>query len=168
MIKKLFLAFFLIGINPGFAQPRLMLVAFSQVYTGGKSPQVEETVTGKPVLQPSGSISNFFIYISMDSSVSVHPVLVWVANKWYSVRLVIAEKTPVYLQAPSKKLLVAATKKRVVRVLPGDTLTVQQKPTPDLSLLMKQAKLIVAYQWKDKVYYIGTKKITELPPLIGM
>ncbi|MBM3415673.1 MAG: hypothetical protein FJY20_04325 [Bacteroidetes bacterium] len=148
------------------AQPVIKLYAYSQVDTPGIVPQrdIPAEDGAAPVKKPAAVIS-YYIYASLSRIAAVQFSRIWIKGQWYKIRTTAAVTTPVITDQPVVKTLVPATRQKVVQVQQGDSLIAPQKSFAALKKMMSNSKLILAYTWKSKTWYIPVKKITELEPM---
>lgn len=84
-----------------------------------------------------------------------------IEDKWYKIHAVDTMGTPVFLQYPEKKLLVARTDDLVLRLQIGEMFFSHVIMAPN----KKQTSLY--YIYRGKVYKISLKKIVKLAPMLG-
>ena len=151
------------------AQPKIIIHAYSQQFTPGTIPTRD--VVGEnadvPIKHPA-VITNYLIYVEVDTAMQIIPSAVWVDGKWDTVAAKNIIKTPFVTDYPSKKTLVPATTKKVYEIIMGDTLIQAIVPTAKLKKQMNDNELIFAYWWNGKKYFAVLKKLTVLEPLLGM
>ncbi|HMW67205.1 MAG TPA: hypothetical protein PK695_13095 [Chitinophagaceae bacterium] len=151
------------------AQPKIIIHAYSQQFTPGTIPTRD--VVGENAddfIKHPAVITNYLIYVEVDTAMQITPSAVWVGGKWDTVAAKNIIKTPFITEYPSKKTLVPATSKQVYEIILGDTLKQAIVPTAKVKKQMIDHELIFAYWWNGKRYFAALKKLTVLEPLEGM
>ena len=151
------------------AQPKIIIHAYSQQFTPGTIPTRD--VVGENAddfIKHPAVITNYLIYVEVDTAMQITPSAVWVGGKWDTVAAKNIIKTPFITEYPSKKTLVPATSKQVYEIILGDTLKQAIVPTAKVKKQMIDHELIFAYWWNGKRYFAALKKLTVLGPLEGM
>lgn len=151
------------------AQPKIIIHAYSQQFTPGTIPTRD--VVGENAddfIKHPTVITNYLIYVEVDTAMQITPSAVWVGGKWDTVAAKNIIKTPFITEYPSKKTLVPATSKQVYEIILGDTLKQAIVPTAKVKKQMIDHELIFAYWWNGKRYFAALKKLTVLEPLEGM
>ena len=151
------------------AQPKIIINAYSQQFTPGTIPTRD--VVGENAddfIKHPAVITNYLIYVEVDTAMQITPSAVWVGGKWDTVAAKNIIKTPFITEYPSKKTLVPATSKKVYEIILGDTLKQAIVPTAKVKKQMIDHELIFAYWWNGKRYFAALKKLTVLEPLEGM
>lgn len=151
------------------AQPKIIIHAYSQQFTPGTIPTRD--VVGENAddfIKHPAVITNYLIYVEVDTAMQITPSAVWVGGKWDTVAAKNIIKTPFITEYPSKKTLVPATSKKVYEIILGDTLKQAIVPTAKVKKQMIDHELIFAYWWNGKRYFAALKKLTVLEPLEGM
>lgn len=162
-MKNSFLAVFLLLGQAMPAQPVVKVYAYSQVITPGIVRQRDIPVeNGSAPASKASAATHYYIYAVVSPAVSLQPRQVWIQGQWYTIGGSTIEKTPVQIEVPAPRVLVPATRQKVIQVEPGDSLPVIKKPSSALVKMMKQSELIFSYQWKGKLYYTPVTKITVL------
>lgn len=168
-MKGSLLAVFILTSIFCFSQPSVKVYGYSQNFVPGmvKQNDVPDENGGQPAASPRVH-TNFYIYISTASTVSISPAAIWIAGKWDTITGLQVVKTPVINEVPAKKQLVAATTKIVRQVSIGDTLRKPIILSSGLRKKINENELVIIYIWKGKKYYAALKKLVVLDPVHGI
>lgn len=152
-------------LQPVFSQPVIKLYGYSQETFYGMVPQRDiPSENGETRPKKPNSTINYYLYVAVNASTKITPLKIFIKDQWYEARNSKQVKTPVFIEMPFKKTLVAATKMKVLQFQKADSATVS-KPSSTLKKMMKQSELILSYSWKGRIYYTTLKKITILEPV---
>lgn len=148
------------------AQIPVNVYAWSQVFKPGIVVQrnLPSENGNPPVIKPA-TVTQYIIYVAHSYKEPLQLKKLWIKGTWYRLQKVIVVNTPVVTEQPESITLIPATRRKVIRAEPGDSLAAGQKTFPALSSMMKRAELIVVYVRKGKTYYLPLKKITALNPV---
>jgi len=162
-MKSFLFLLFLIGSRVVEAQPEVSIYAYSQVFTPGMIRQRDVPAeNGSVPVKAALSVIQYYIYVAVSPSASLQLKEIWIKGQRYKIKRVTVVQTPVKIETPSVRVLVPASRQKVIKAEPGDSLPVIKRPFPALKKMMKQSELIVSYSWDGKVYFTPVRKITVL------
>jgi hypothetical protein len=164
VMKSLFLICSLFFFGSACAQPLVKIYGFSQLFTPGMIPTDMNDEKGRAKRPRTNT--NYYIYLSLPAKETIKVNEMRIGQQWYKLLGATSVKTPVYIEQPVKKLVVAATLNKVLELQKGDSSATVRNLllTKDLA----NAELIVSYTWKGKTFYISKQKITVLEPVHGL
>ena len=168
-MKRCLIIPFLLVYQSITAQPAVKLFGYSQVFVPGMIPQ--EDISGENggrSPEKSYVVTNYYLFIAASRTAILQPREIWLDGKGFKAIPQQQVKTPVKLEYPEKKTLVAATTLRVTQLALGDSLSASMKPVQTLRKLTTGNQLVVVYSWKGKRYYAVLKKLTVLKPVHGV
>jgi hypothetical protein len=164
-MKSSLAIFFTLLVHPVFSQPVIKLYGYSQEIYYGIVPQRDiPSEDGEVTPKRANSTINFYLYVAVNASTKITPLKIFIKDQWYEASNSKQVKTPVTIEMPSRKTLVAGTKMKVLQFQKADSVTVS-KPSSSLKKMMKGSEMILCYSWKGRVYYAALKKITILEPV---
>lgn len=177
-MKQVFLLAFLTLLT-GFRivaqkNPVINLYAFSQQVLPGIRTGTILQENGNTIKKTPVEKINYFFYAELDKSSNIEITTIWIKGKEYTAKTEIISKTPVEITIndgnlqPEKITLVPASINKVVLIIPGEASRNNKKPSFKLKKLISSSELVVACQWKGKIYYAMTQKIKSLKPFVSV
>jgi hypothetical protein len=167
--------FIILAIGAGFIVPAqkapiLKVYAYSQVVLPGarKNNAVEEN--GTEIKQEAVKKINYFFYAEQKKSAIIKVTAIWIQGEKYTAKTEGKLIIPVEIaSAETKKIiLMPASENKFILILPGEAATKGLKPSGALKKMIKESELVVAYQWKGKLWYFQVKKIKEIEPVAAV
>ncbi len=139
----------------------LQLYGYKQSVSGGKAPDIIE---GSSVRTGTGAGKNYFIYAV--SAYRIYPSEIWIEGIRYGVQVKSITKTPVEYSdeaniGSSKKVLVPATTKKVIQLIPVTAVAIKSVGTKAKSLSATN-ELVVVYKQNGKFYYTAMKSLGKM------
>ncbi len=175
MKQKLFFSITLLAFGlviMGQKLPVIKIYAYSQATLKGvkQGGIIEEG--GTEVKQSSAQNINYYFYVEHRAKEKFSVSFLWINGKSYQVKTDTIRQTPVEGNADAamnskRKVLVPATKNKVLLIIPGAELNC----TTNSSYLKKQllkGELLIIYKWKGKTYYHTVPKIKVLEPVAAV
>jgi hypothetical protein len=176
MKQKLFFSFILLAFTSaaiGQKLPVIKVYAYSQATLKGAKPGGVVEEGGNEVKQSSTQNINYYFYIEYRAKEKFSVSSLWINGKSYQVKTDTIRQTPVEGNAADaslsskRKILVPATKNKVLLIIPGTELSNSTKSSSLKKQLLK-GELLIIYKWKGKTYYHTVPKIKVLEPVAAV
>jgi hypothetical protein len=168
-MKRCFIISFVLASQVITAQPAVKLYGYSQVFVPGMVPQHDiPGEGGGNAPKKTYVVTNYYLFMAANPTAIIWPQEIWIDGKGFKVTGPQVVKTPVIVEFPEKKTLVAATKLKVMQLALGDSLPASPKPTLTLRKLLAGNQLVIVYSWKGKRHYAVIKKLAVLSPVHAM
>ena len=175
-MNKLFIPFIFlfVVISSGFIQikpPVKKVYGYKQASIPGILPSHSEETD----IQPAGKTKskqnyNYWFYLEMPKTEKIKVTGLWIAGVSHDIKVETIDQLPVKkiiftgMEKNDTTIMVPFTKNKVVLVYPSGESKDTAVKSNALKNLTNANELVIAYSWKNMIYYSIVKKLKELNP----